>query len=127
MRRKVTLVLAGAFFALTGSTGSTQAPANPYVREAKQPVDEAYTAKLKEYTTAPYFTSPLVDYLPASKTVPTPQAVLGDIAGAPGKLPYSHEVYQYMRMVEKASPRVKVDPIGKTEEGREMIAVACRR
>ena len=94
------------------------------LRDAKQPVDEAYTAKLKEYTTAPYFTSPLVDYLPASKTVPTPQAVLGDIAGAPGKLPYSHEVYQYMRMVEKASPRVKVYSIGKTEEGREMLAVA---
>ena len=34
------------------------------------------------------------------------------------------EVYQYMRMVEKASPRVKVYSIGKTEEGREMIAVA---
>ena len=29
-----------------------------------------------------------------------------------------------MRMVEKASPRVKVYSIGKTEEGREMIAVA---
>jgi hypothetical protein len=29
-----------------------------------------------------------------------------------------------MRMVEKATPRVKVFSIGKTEEGREMIAVA---
>ena len=65
-----------------------------------------------------------MDYLPASKTVPTPKAVLGDVAGAPGKLPYAEEVYQYMRMLEKASPRVKVFSIGKTEEGREMIAVA---
>ena len=65
-----------------------------------------------------------MDYLPASKTVPTPKAVLGDVAGAPGKLPYAEEVYQYMRMLEKASPRVKVYSIGKTEEGREMIAVA---
>ncbi len=56
--------------------------------------------------------------------MPTPKAVLGDIAGAPGKLPYSKEVYQYMRMLEKASPRVKVFSIGTTEEGREMIAVA---
>ena len=124
MRRTATLVLAGALIALTGSTGTMQSPANPYVRDPKQPVDEAYTKKLKEYTTEPFFTSPLVDYLPASKTVPTPQAVLGDIAGAPGKLPYSHEVYQYLRMVEKASPRVKVYSIGKTEEGREMLAVA---
>src|SRR5450755_1815534 len=92
--------------------------------EANQPVDDEYTKKIREYTTEPFFNSPLTDYLPASKTVPTPKAVLGDIAGAPGILPYSQEVYRYMRMLEKASPRVKVFSIGKTEEGREMIAVA---
>src|SRR5574340_1661103 len=91
---------------------------------AGQPVDEEYTKKIHEYTTEPYFNSPLTDYLPASKNVPTPKAVLGDVAGAPGILPYSHEVYRYMRMLEQASPRVKVFSIGKTEEGREMIAVA---
>src|SRR5467141_3538849 len=93
-------------------------------RDPKQPVDEAYTAKIQKYTTAPYFTSPLVNYLPASKTVPTPEAVLGDVAGAPGILPYAEDVHKYMRMLEKASPRVKVFSIGTTEEGREMIAVA---
>ncbi len=93
-------------------------------RDANQPVDEEYTKKIREYTTETFFNSPLTDYLPASKTVPTPKAVLGDIAGAPGILPYSKEVYGYMRMLEKASPRVKVFSIGKTEEGREMIAVA---
>jgi Zinc carboxypeptidase len=93
-------------------------------RDAKQPVDDAYTAKIKKYTTQPFFTSPLVDYLPASKNVPTPEAVLGDVAGAPGILPYAEDVYKYMRLLEKASPRVKVFSIGKTEEGREMIAVA---
>ncbi len=84
-----------------------------YARDPKQPVDEEYTKKIKEYTTAPFFLSPLVDYLPASKTVPTPKAVLGDVAGAPGKLPYSAQVHEYMRMLEKASPRVKVLTIGK--------------
>ncbi len=93
-------------------------------RDPKQPVDEEYTKKIHEYTTEPFFTSPLVDYLPASKTVPTPKVVLGDVAGAPGILPYSKQVYEYMRMLEKASPRVKVFSIGTTEEGREMIAVA---
>src|SRR5579885_478666 len=93
-------------------------------RDPSQPVDEEYTKKIREYTTEPFFNSPLTDYLPASKTVPTPKAVLGDIAGAPKILPYSTEVYRYMRMLEKASPRVKVFTIGKTEEGREMIAVA---
>lgn len=93
-------------------------------RDPNQPVDEEYTKKIREYTTEPFFNSPLTDYLPASKSVPTPKAVLGDIAGAPGKLPYSQDVYRYFRMLEKSSPRVKVFSIGTTEEGREMIAVA---
>src|SRR6188474_2028506 len=93
-------------------------------RDPNQPIDEEYTAKIKEYTTETYFLSPIVDYMPASKTVPTPKAVLGDIAGAPGKLPYSKEVYEYMRLLAKSSPRVRVYTIGKSEEGREMIAVA---
>jgi hypothetical protein len=108
-----------AFAPATWGDGET-APA----RDARQPVDEAYTAKIQKYTTQPFFTSPLVDYLPASKNVPTPEAVLGDVAGAPGILPYAEDVYKYMRMLEKASPRVKVFSIGRTEEGREMIAVA---
>jgi hypothetical protein len=115
------LVLA-SLLATAGTAGwaDETAPA----RDPKQPVDEAYTAKIKKYTTQPYFISPLVDYLPASKNVPTPEAVLGDVSGAPGILPYAEEVYRYMRMLEKAIPRVKVFSIGTTEEGREMIAVA---
>jgi hypothetical protein len=113
----VLLFLGGA--ALAAGDGET-APG----RDPKQPIDEAYTAKMKKYTTAPYFTSPLVDYLPVAKGVPTPEVVLGDVAGAPGILPYAEDVYKYMRLLEKASPRVKVFSIGKTEEGREMIAVA---
>ena len=93
-------------------------------RDPNQPIDEEYTKKIKEYTTEEFFLSPVVDYMPASKTVPTPKAVLGDIAGAPGKLPYSKEVYEYMRLLAKSSPRVRVFTIGQTEEGREMLAVA---
>ena len=93
-------------------------------RDPNQPLDEEYTRKIREYTTEPFFNSPLTDYLPASSKVPTPKAVLGDVSGAPGKLPYAEEVYKYMRMLESATPRVKVFTIGTTEEGREMIAVA---
>src|SRR5580704_7336227 len=115
-----TLLAAALGGAARAGDGETQ-PA----RGANQPVDEAYTAKIKKYTTEPYFTSPLVDYLPASKNVPTPEVVLGDVSGAPGILPYAEDVYKYMRLLEKASPsRVKVFTIGHTEEGREMIAVA---
>src|SRR5215475_11242943 len=93
-------------------------------RDPAQKVDEEYSKKIREYTTEAFFLSPLVEYLPASEKVPTPKTVLGDVAGAPGKLPYSAEVYRYMRMLEAASPRVKVRSIGTTEEGREMIVVA---
>jgi hypothetical protein len=93
-------------------------------RDPKQPVDEEYTRKIREYTTEAFFNSPLTDYLPASSKVPTPKAVLGDVAGAPNKLPYAADVYRYFRMLEQATPRVKVFSIGTTEEGREMIAAA---
>jgi len=56
-------------------------------RDPNQPIDEEYTRKIREYTTEPFFLSSLVDYLPASATVTTPKAVLGDIAGARNNLP----------------------------------------
>jgi hypothetical protein len=118
----VTLTLALA--ATSQSARAQHDPSKPG-RNPSQAVDEEYTKKIKEYTTEPFFLSPLVDYMPAKAGVPTPTAVLGDIAGAPGKLPYSKEVYDYMRRLEKAlRGRVKVYSIGKTEEGREHIAVA---
>ncbi len=106
-----------------GASPAELAAARPG-RDPGQAIDEEYTRKIREYTTEPFFLSPLVDYLPASKTVPTPKAVLGDIAGAPTKLPDSKEVYAYMRLLAKATPRVRVYSIGRTEEGREMVAVA---
>ena len=99
-------------------------PAMEYARDPAQPIDQAYTAAIREYTTDPSFNSPLTDYLPASPTVPTPEKVLGHISGAPNWLPYTADVHRYFRELAKASPRVKVFSIGTSEEGREMIAVA---
>ena len=95
-----------------------------FARDPGQPVDQHYTDQIHKYTTDPSFTSPLVDYLPASKTVPTPAAVLGDVSGAPDMLPYAEDVSKYFRLLEASSPRVKVFSIGRSEEGREMIAAA---
>ena len=121
--KKISTVLCATLLLIIGAAFSVHAQ-NGYARDPNQAVDEDYTKKIGEYTTEKFFNSPLTDYLPASPNVPTPKAVLGDVAGAPGKLPYSADVYKYMRMLEKASPRVKVFSIGTTEEGREMIAVA---
>src|SRR5437016_2110124 len=91
---------------------------------AQQPNDKSYTAKIQQYTTEKFFLTELVDHLPASATVPTPEKVLGHISGAPDILTYSTDVNRYMRELAKATPRVKVFSMGKSEEGREMILVA---
>lgn len=90
---------------------------------AQQPVDRAYTEKIREFTTDPSFLTDLVDHLPASESVPTPLAFHGYIAGAANELTYAEDVYRYMRALADASPRVAVSSIGTTEEGREMILV----
>jgi len=91
---------------------------------AQQPNDTAYTARIKQYLEDPRISTELVDHLPASATVPTPLKVLGHIIGTPGILDHSADIYKYFDALAKASPRVKVWRIGKTEEGREMILVA---
>jgi hypothetical protein len=126
------LVFASAVLsvALGSAVAQVPAPAVPssmmqeYARDPSQPIDKAYTAAIAKDTTEPYFNSPLTDYLPASNTVPTPEAVIGDIAGAPGKLPYAEDVYKYFRLLQAHTPRVKVFTIGKSEEGRERIVAA---
>ncbi|HKG21709.1 MAG TPA: hypothetical protein VKC34_07400, partial [Blastocatellia bacterium] len=87
-------------------------------------VDENYTAKIKEYTTEKYFLTELVDHLPASDRVPSPDKVLGYAVGTPDKLTYTKDMYRYYRELEKASPRVRVFTAPeKSEEGREQLLV----
>jgi hypothetical protein len=100
-----------------------KAPA-PVPAAAPQRSDEGYTAKIRQYTTEPFFLTELVDHLPASNSVPTPEKVLGYAIGTPNKLTYTKDIYRYMRELEKASKRVKVFTIGHSEEGREIILVA---
>ena len=91
---------------------------------AQQQNDADYTKQIKQFTTGPQYITEMVDHLPASAKVPTPLKFFGYISGAEGHLTYSQDVNRYMRALEAASPRVKVFSIGKSEEGREMIAVA---
>src|SRR5260370_24648752 len=114
--RSAQRVSLGAAFACTLSAVVCAQQAPTFVRDPKIPIDEEYTNKIKEYTTQPFFGSPLVDYLPASKTVPTPKPRLGDIAAPPGKLPYAPDGYQYMRLLDQASARVKGYSLGNPDD-----------
>jgi len=87
--------------------------------------DNDYTAKIKEYTTEPYFRTELVDHLPMSDKVPSPDKVLGYIVGTPNKLTYSKDLYRYYRELAKASPRVRLFTAPeRSEDGKEQILVA---
>ncbi len=83
-----------------------------------------YGKKIKEYTTEKFFITELVDHLPASTCVPSPEQALGHIVGAPDVLTYTKDINAYMRLLGEKSPRVKVYDIGKSEEGRDMLVVA---
>lgn len=99
----------------------------PHAATAQQANDAEYTAKIRELTSSDpkwKFTTELVDHLPASRSVPTPLKGLGYVPGSPGHLSHVAEINSYFRSVERASPRVKVFSLGKSEEGREMIVAA---
>jgi hypothetical protein len=82
------------------------------------------TQEIAQATTDPRFASPLVSYLPASASVPSPRAFFGRIPGAPGELVDSAKAYAYCRALAAASPRVRVFTIGRSEEGRDIILLA---
>jgi hypothetical protein len=86
-----------------------------------QQTDSVYARLVREYTTDPRFLPAMLDSLPTSGTVPSPRKHFGTIIGAPGVTHHADEVYGYFRTLAKATPRVKVETIGKTEEGRDII------
>jgi hypothetical protein len=92
---------------------------------ASAPADNDYSKKIKEYTTEPYFRTELVDHLPMSDKVPSPDKVLGYVVGTPNKLTYSKDLYRYYRELAKSTPRVRVfSAPEKSEEGKEQMLVA---
>src|SRR5215204_5364113 len=50
---------------------------------ARSQQNNEYTKKIRDYTTQPYFMTELVDHLPTSDKVPSPDKVLGYIVGTP--------------------------------------------
>lgn len=79
---------------------------------------------IAEYTSEPRFLSPWVAYVPASDEVASPTLFLGHVVGAPGELTRSARIVEYVRNVAANSPRVHVETIGTSEEGREIVLVA---
>jgi hypothetical protein len=125
-RRRPARLFAGfcTIFLALGTSALSQSTGNK--RVASQAVasdDPDFARAVKEWTTRPEFSSPLVDHLPKAAGIPSPKDVLGHHIGEPRKLTYYADILKYYRALAAATPRVKVVPIGTSNEGRELVVV----
>jgi hypothetical protein len=111
-------------WSLAAAAAGTLAAA-PLAAQARQPLDQQYTALIKQSLSDPRITTELVDHLPASATVPTPLKFFGHIIGATGYVDHAADMHRYYQALAKAAPRrAKFFTIGKTEEGRDLVMLA---
>jgi len=116
----LTLSLLAVFLAGVGT------PAQQWVtetRDPKQTQDEDFAKAYQMWTAEPRYGSPLVDHLPKVSGIPSPKDVIGYHVGAPNKLTYYADIVKYYRALAAATPRVKVETIGKSDEDRELVVV----
>jgi hypothetical protein len=92
-------------------------------RDPKQTQDPEFARLYALWTGDAKFGSPLVDHLPKVAGIPTTKDVLGYYVGAPRTLTYYADLLKYYRALAAATPRVKVETIGKSDEGRELVVV----
>ena len=94
---------------------------NPYAPDTVEPGSVEAIAR---FTTEPRFGNPWVAYLPDSATVPSPTEYLGHVVGAAGELSSTAKIYGYFRKLAATSPRVRLQTIGRSEEGRDILLAA---
>ena len=61
--------------------------------------------------------------MPIVAGIPSPKDIIGYNVGAPKKLTYYADQLKYYRARAAATPRVKVETIGRSDEGRELVVV----
>ncbi len=91
---------------------------DPYAPDVPEP---GSVEKIREYTTGAEYLPASVAYVPDSDTVPSPAEVLGRIVGTPNELHRTAAVHDYFRRLAAATPRVQLQSIGTSEEGREIL------
>ncbi len=112
------LVLALAAVSTNAQNVQETPPSNPWAPDQAEP---GSVEKIREYTTESRFLPETVAYVPESDTVPSPGDVLGRIIGTPNELSRVADVHGYFRKLDEASDRVRVEVIGQSEEGREIL------
>ncbi len=92
-------------------------------RDPHQKQDATFAKDYRDWLPNARLGSPLVDHLPVVPGIPTPREVLGYDIGAPKKLTYYADQLRYYRALAAATPRVRVETIGRSDEGRELVVV----
>ena len=121
MRHRFALAAVCAATAL--SLAAPTLPAQQSVLETRDPHQQQDPNFPAFYKTWTHHGSPLVDHLPIVPGVPTPKQFLGYYIGAPKTLTYYDQIVKYYRALARATPRVQVETIGRSHEGRELVVV----
>jgi hypothetical protein len=85
--------------------------------------DAEYAQRIREYTSDPKFLPATVATVPDHPTIPSPRKHFGTIIGAPGVMHRTADIYAYYRKLAEVTPRVRVEKVGTTEEGRDLLLV----
>ena len=120
--RRMTAALLGAAFYLLPSALTAQQNVLQ-TRDPRQQQDNDFARFYQQWTSEARYGSPLVDHLPRAQGVPMPKDVLGYHIGTPRVLTYYADALRYYRALDAASPRVHIETIGKSDEGRELVVV----
>ncbi|MGE5360229.1 MAG: M14 family zinc carboxypeptidase [Bacteroidales bacterium] len=109
--------------ALAVGLNARQAASSRPAAAPTQKVDQEYTKRILDATPDKRILTELVDHMPASATVPSPLKFFGYVPGENSRVTYYKDIVAYYEALAKSSGRVKLLDIGKTEEGRRMVAL----
>ena len=99
-------------------------PLSAVDRTAPDKPEPGSVEAIAKFVTETRFNNPWVSYIPESKSVMSPSKYLGHIVGAAGELSDVAKIQGYFRELARTSPRVRVETIGRSDEGRDIILVA---
>ncbi len=118
MRRPIALTVCSIIICFLNTAGLIAQ--NPYSPDTPE---EGSVRAIAEFVTDDRFNNPWVSYVPESKTVISPSKYLKRIVGMPGELSSVADIYGYFHELARTSPRVRVETIGRTDEGRDILLV----
>lgn len=113
-----------AILLLTLAAAVRAPAAEPAIDPAPDTAEPGSIAAIARFTSEPRFLSPWVAYVPASPDVLSPSAFLGHVVGAPGELTQPAKIVEYAQALAASSPRVHVETLGVSEEGRDIVLLA---